>query len=72
MFMSPTDPEEVSRIITSLKPNNIFGHGGVSSKLLKTLKPAICEPISIVINKSLGTNMKIPKLYPFTNPKKKN
>jgi len=37
MFMSPTDPEEVSRIITSLKLNNISGHGGVSSKLLKTL-----------------------------------
>ena len=53
MFMSPTDPEEVYRIITSLKPKKSSGPNGISSKLLKTLKPAQCDPISIAINKVL-------------------
>ena len=40
-FMEPTDPIEISRIITSLKPKNSSGHDGISSKLLKCLNPSI-------------------------------
>ena len=36
IFMSPTDPEEISRIIASLKCKNSSGHDGISSKLLKS------------------------------------
>ena len=72
--MSPTDPEEVSRIITSLKSN--IGHGGTSSKLLKTLEPALCEPISVLINESLETgdvpsNTNIAKIIPIYKYKEK-
>ena len=38
MIMSPTDPEEVSRIMTSLKSNKGSSHDGISSNVLKTLK----------------------------------
>jgi len=49
--MLPADPEEVSRIITSLKSNKSSDHDGVGLKLLKTLKPALCVPIIILVNK---------------------
>ena len=75
--MSPTDPEEISRIIASLKCKNSSGHDGISSKLLKSLQPALCLPISILINKSMETgqvpaNMKIAKIIPIYKSKEKN
>ena len=70
IFMMPTDPVEISRIITSLKPKTSSGHDCISSKLLKYLTPSISVPISIVINKSFETgtvprNMKIAKIRPI-------
>ena len=75
-FMMPTDPIEVSRIITSLKPKTSSGHDGISSKLLKCLTPSITVPISIIINKSFQTgivpgNMKIAKIIPIYKAKEK-
>ena len=77
IFMSPTDPEEISRIIASLKCKNSSGHDGISSKLLKSLQPALCLPISILINKSMETgqvpaDMKIAKIIPIYKSKEKN
>ena len=76
IFMSPTDPEEISRIIASLKCKNSSGHDGISSKLLKSLQPALCLPISILINKSMETgqvpaDMKIAKIIPIYKSKEK-
>jgi len=76
MFILPTDPKEVSRIITSLKSNKRSGHDGFSSKLLKTWKPALFEQISILINTSLETgnisaNIKIVKITPIYKSKEK-
>ena len=51
--MEPTDPIEISRIITSLKPKNSSGHDGISSKLLKCLNPSISNVVCTIINKSL-------------------
>ena len=48
-----------------------------SSKMLKSLQPALCLPISILINKSMETgqvpaNMKIAKIIPIYKSKEKN
>ena len=69
--------KEISRIIASLKCKNSSGHDGISSKLLKSLQPALCLPISILINKSMETgqvpaNMKIAKIMPIYKSKEKN
>ena len=75
-FMMPTDPIEISRIITSLKPKTSSGHDNISSKLLKYLIPSISVPLSIVINKSFQTgivpkNMKVAKIIPIYKAKEK-
>ena len=75
--MSPTDPEGVFRIITSLKSKNRSGHDGINSKLLKALRLVLCEPISSVINQLLETgevpsNLKIANIIPIYKSKEKN
>ncbi|KAK2139904.1 hypothetical protein LSH36_1566g00002 [Paralvinella palmiformis] len=77
MLILPTDPEVVSRIITSLKSNKSSGHDGFSSKFMNTLKPALYKPISILINKPLEpgnnpANIKIVKITPIYKSKEKN
>ena len=74
--MSLTDPIEIARITMSLKPENSSGHGGLSSKLLKTLNQSICIPMCTIINKSLHTGdvprgMKIAKVTPIYKYKDK-
>jgi len=76
LFMSPTDPIEITRIIMSLKPKNSSGHDGISSKLLKTLNQSIRIPICTIINQSLQTgdvpmSMKIAKVIPIYKSKDK-
>jgi len=65
--MMPTDPIEISRIITSLKPRTSSGHGRISSKVIKYLKLSISVPITNVNNISFQTgtvprNVKIMKV----------
>ena len=74
--MEPTDPIEIARIITSLKPKNSSGHDGISSKLLKCLNPSISNVVCTIINKSLesGTvprSMKAAKVIPIYKSKVK-
>ena len=76
LFMSPTDPIEITRIIMSLKPKNSSGHDDISSKLLKTLNQSICIPMCTIINKSLQTgdvsrSMTIVKVIPKHESKDK-
>ena len=75
-FMTPTDPVEISKIITSLKPKNSSGHDKINANLLKTLKPVITLPICLIINKSIETgtvpnNMKVAKIIPIYKSKAK-
>ena len=56
-------------------PIEAMDHLKHSTQLLKSLQPAICLPISILLNKSMETgqvqaNMKIAKIIPFINPRK--
>ena len=75
-FLMPTDANEISKILTSMKPKTSAGHDNISTKLLKALKPAICDPISIIINMSLQSgkvpgNMKLAKVVPIYKAKEK-
>ena len=75
-FMSPTDPEEIHRIIMKMKPKNSCGHDGISSKLLKNVSQVIAVPLSIIINKSIETgvvprSMKLAKVIPIYKAKDK-
>jgi exonuclease III len=76
LFLSPTDPQEIAIEINSLKPKTSYGIDGISTKLLKSLKNEISEPISILVNKSLEEgvfpeNLKITKLIPVYKSKDK-
>ena len=52
-FLSPTDEQEITKIILSLKNKNSSGYDGISNVLLKKLTPEICYPLSIIFNKSI-------------------
>ena len=61
MFLSPTDPYEVAKLIDSLKHKNSSGHDGLTSALIKDIKNDIAIPLTILINKSLNTGI-VPEL----------
>ena len=69
-FMTPTDPEEIRKIILSCKSKKSSGHDQISTNLIKRLIPCVSYPISIIVNKSLETGsvpttMKLAKVVPI-------
>ena len=77
MFFTPTDCEEVNKIIMSLKPKNSHGHDKINSKLLKNLMHCLKYPLTILINKSLETgkvpsSFKLAKVIPIYKSKEKD
>jgi hypothetical protein len=69
-FMTPTDQEEISKIIYSCKSKKSTGHDNISTKLLKRLVSCIKYPITILINKSLESGcvpktLKLSKIIPI-------
>ena len=67
---SLTDSETVSKIIDEFAPKTSTGIDGLSMKLLKQIKPHICDSIKLVINQSLTTGIfpdifKIAKVLPL-------
>ena len=74
IFLSPTDPDEIRRIIMQIKPKSSSGPDSISSKLIKTLSTSLCLPICIVVNKSIASgtvprNMKLAKVIPIYKAK---
>ena len=70
LFFTPTDPEEIYKIIMSLKPKNSYGHDKISCKLLKNLIHCIKHPLTTLINKSLEigkfpSSFKLAKVIPI-------
>ena len=61
MFLSPTSPEEVLKIIGSFSESKSSGPHSIPVKILKLLKHDIATPISILINRYFGTG-KFPTL----------
>ena len=53
MFMYPTSPTEVKKLIEELISKNSSGYDDISNRLLKSLKTILSEPLTIIFNKSL-------------------
>ena len=76
IFFSPTDTQEISKLITSLEAKKSSGHDDLSSWLLKTLSAEVTEPLCYLVNKSLEEGimpyeLKIAKVFPIFKAKKK-
>ena len=61
--------DNVSRIIDSLKPKSSSGVDNISNKLIKYVKYAILEPLTVIINQMLNVvifpdSLKISKVIP--------
>ena len=54
LVFSHVTPQEVVKIIMSLKDKYSYGNDGLSNRFLKKIVNSICHPLSIIINKSIG------------------
>lgn len=52
IYLQPTDPAEILKIIKQLKNTNSVGYDELSSKILKSCARYICKPLSFIINLS--------------------
>lgn len=50
MFMLPSMPQDIQKIINSLKNTNSVGYDGFSTKIIKEVSSDICGPLSHIIN----------------------
>ena len=57
MFLSPTDPYEVAKLIDSLKRTNSSGHDGLTSALIKDIKNDIAISGATSSHKISGTSI---------------
>ena len=76
LFMTPTTPQEILKIIGSLANKSSSGHDNLTNTLLKQLQVSICEPLSIIFNKSLESGefpqeMKKADVIPLYKTKEK-
>ena len=74
LFMSPTDPIEIKQILSSLKPKTSCGHDGINTTFLKIMSTSLCNPITLLINKSIENGhvpntLKIAKVVPIYKSK---
>ena len=77
IFMFPTNPKEILKLIYKMKPKKSAGPDNISSQLVKQLASSIKQPISEIINKSLQTGKipkawKLAKIVPIYKSKQKN
>jgi hypothetical protein len=76
IFLIPTDPGEVQKIIEQMKPKNSTGHDKLSALFLKQVGLELSYPLNILINKSLLEGQfpdmfKIAKVIPVYKAKDK-
>ena len=48
IYLAPTDPDEIFKILTTMKAKKSTGHDNISTHFLKNNKHALCIPISIL------------------------
>ena len=77
IFISPTDPSEINKIISGLKSKKSCGHDNLSTSFLKQIALEIAAHISILVNKSLEHGIvpdmhKIAKVIPIYKSKEKD
>ena len=71
IFLSPTLPEDIEDLISSMKTNKASGPNSISSKILKLFKKEFSKPLSDIINLSFNQGvfpnlLKIANVTPFT------
>ena len=54
-FISPTTPDEIKNIISSIKSSKYVGPNSTPTKILHLIKDKISMPLSELINKSFAT-----------------
>ena len=69
IFLTPTTPEEVIKVINSFSASKSTGPNSIPVHILKLLKHDISEPISFLINRSFTTGvfpsaLKVSKVVP--------
>lgn len=53
MFMAPSSPYDIHKIIKNLKNTNSVGVDDISTKIIKAVGEYICHPLSYIINQSI-------------------
>ena len=76
IFLSPSDPYEIIRILNCMKSKNSSSHDELSSRFLKSIGNSIAKPLSILVNKSMLSGvfpdkLKIAKVIPIYKNKEK-
>ena len=76
MYMIPTESDEISKIIKSLKTKKSTGHDNISITMLKSLHSELSKPLASIINMSLvkgiiPNTMKLAKVIPIYKAKNK-
>ena len=69
IFLAPTTPEEIAKVIGSFSTSKSSGPNSIPVKVLKLLKLDISEPISTLINRSFSAGvfpsaLKVSKVIP--------
>ena len=70
IFLTPTNFQEISRIISSLKNSSSFGPDGISSFFLNTASDVVSFPLSIFFNlfieqECFPESLKLSKVIPI-------
>ena len=53
-------------MLVSFKPKQSCGHDGINTSFLKSIKDKMCEPLSILINKSMEIGY-VPNIFKTAN-----
>ena len=77
LYLNPTNPQEILRIIANLKNKHSSGPDCISMYLIKKLGASLVTPLNILINKSIEEGcmpnaMKIAKIQPIYKSKDKS
>ena len=77
MYFQPASVEEVSKVISGLKPKTSSGYDNISNKLLKQLHPVIIVPLTEIINRSMcegcfPDSMKLADTIPLYKAKERD
>ena len=77
IFMSPTDHQEIEKIVSKLKGKKSCGHDQISSSFIKHVIHNISIPLASIINKSLESGkvphtFKLAKVIPIYKKKEHN
>lgn len=70
LYLAPTDPEEILKIVKNIKPKNSCDKDNISNKMLKIIIHAILIPITHIVNLSMSEgsvpdDLKIAKIIPI-------